>query len=135
MFMQELDVHLNPQELVLTLLTPSTPPHLALCRTFSHCVSQRRFSTFCRGDQVACVEPKASGSQRLRRQFPLTRQASVSPLTNSSSQTANVGPHQIFCDSWSRLVCCIIIIMCVSTGESAVMGALGDPPDRLCSLN
>lgn len=51
--MQELDVHLNPQELVRTLLTPSTPPHLALCRTFSHCVSQRRSSSSCRGDQVA----------------------------------------------------------------------------------
>lgn len=25
--------------------------------------------------------------------------------------------------------------MCVSTGESAAMEALGDPPDRLCSLN
>lgn len=135
MFMQEIDVHLNPQELVLTLLTPSTPPHLALCRTFSHCVSQRRSSSSCRGDQVACAEPKASGSRRLGGKFRLTCQASVSPGTNSSSQAANAGPHQIFCDSWSRLVCCIIIIMCVSTGESAVMEALGDPPDRLCSLN
>lgn len=72
------------------------------------------------------VEPKTSCSRGLREKFLLTHQGSVSPSTNSSQQTADVRPHQIFCNSRSLLVCCIInIIMCVSTGESTVMEALG----------